>query len=736
MIRFPRLTPQDASDLLLYRMPRRTKRDWGLLALLLAASAVVFLVNLTVSGYANEFYSAAAQAGSMNWTAFLFGSLDPGNAITVDKPPASIWVMALSVRIFGLSSLSILLPQALMGIATTWLIYATVRRHWGNATGLGAGLVFILTPVAALMFRFNNPDALLVLLMTGASYAVLRSLEYRPTRRGSRRRTWWMVLAGVLIGFGFLTKQLQVLLVLPGFAMAFLMASPTRIPRRIGDGLAAVAAMVVSAGWWVLLTVLVPASDRPYIGGSQNDSFLELTFGYNGFGRLTGDEEGSVVGGTGTGGGMWGSTGWTRLFDGEYGTQIAWLAPLAFAGIVLGLVAVGRAARTDLRRAGIVVWGGWLTVTWIVFSFMAGIFHQYYTVALSPAVAVLAAVACAALWSCRRRTWAKITAPILVAVSTLWSASLIGRADWVPWLRWAVIIVGLAGVITLAAAGVLSSSSAAVAQSTSAESTGDEDHADDPDDELQGGFPADVPADASATDSLPAMSPVTAPTALMMTPVPSAANLLAKIGATLSVMALLAGPAAWTGYTVSTSHTGSIVLAGPSVTSSSSRSFGGGRANFGGGQGGGMRMPGGTGGFGGGGTGQGGGFGGTTGGMSGFLGSGSTSSTITTMLESSAGSYRWAAATTGSQTAAKYQLASGRAVMAIGGFNGSDPSPTLAQFKKYVRQGLIHYYIAGSIGGTQLGGSDTASQISSWVEENFTAQTIDGVTIYNLTERK
>ena len=169
---------------------------------------------------------------------------------------------------------------------------------------------------------------------------------------------------------------------------------------------------------------------------------------------------------------------------------------------------------------------------------------------------------------------------------------------------------------------------------------------------------------------------------------------------------------------------------------------GGGRGNFGGGQGGGM-APGGTGGFGGGQNsqnsqgGQGSrGTGGFGGGMSGFLGSGSTSSTITTMLESSAGSYRWAAATTGSQTAAKYQLASGRAVMAIGGFNGSDPSPTLAQFKKYVRQGLIHYYIAGSIGGTQLGGSDTASQISSWVEENFTAQTIDGVTIYNLTERK
>ena len=190
-------------------------------AMLLAACAI-FFINLTASGYANEFYSAAAQAGSVSWKAFLWGSLDSGNAITVDKPPAALWLMALSVRIFGLNSFAILLPEALMGVATTYLLYATVRRYWGNWAGIVTGFIFIITPVAALMFRFNNPDALLVLLMTGATHALLRSLEYANHPSGNRKRTWWMVLAGALIGFGFLTKQLQVLLVpawlCPGFS--------------------------------------------------------------------------------------------------------------------------------------------------------------------------------------------------------------------------------------------------------------------------------------------------------------------------------------------------------------------------------------------------------------------------------------------------------------------------------------------------------------------------------------
>lgn len=192
---------------------RRTLADWIGFGGMMGITAVIMFVNLTASGYANEFYSAAAQAGATDWWAFLWGSLDAGNAITVDKPPAAIWLMALSVRVFGLNSFAILLPEALCGMASVWILYATIRRQWGNWAGVIAGLTLAVTPVAALMFRFNNPDALLVLLMTAATAAVMRSLEYPDTRSGNRSRTLWMVLAGACIGFGFLTKQMQVFLV-------------------------------------------------------------------------------------------------------------------------------------------------------------------------------------------------------------------------------------------------------------------------------------------------------------------------------------------------------------------------------------------------------------------------------------------------------------------------------------------------------------------------------------------
>ncbi|MBU4335564.1 MAG: glycosyltransferase family 39 protein, partial [Actinobacteria bacterium] len=342
---------------------------------LLVVTAGLYLWNLSSSGYANSFYSAAVQAGSTSWSAFLWGASDAGGSITVDKPPASLWVMALSVRIFGLSSWAILVPQALMGVGTVALLYRTVRRRFTAGAALLAGATLALTPVAALMFRFNNPDALLVLLLTASVWATMRAIE-------GPRTTRWMVLAGGFIGFAFLTKQLQAFLVLPGLAAAYLWAGQLPLVKRIRDGLLAVGAMVLAGGWWVALVELWPEDSRPYIGGSTNNSFLELTFGYNGLGRITGDETGSVGGGTGSG--SWGSTGITRLFSSEIGGQIAWLIP---AALVLGAVAfwlVRRAPRTDARRAQIVVWGAWLLVTGLVFSFMAGIFHAYYTVALAP----------------------------------------------------------------------------------------------------------------------------------------------------------------------------------------------------------------------------------------------------------------------------------------------------------------------------------------------------------------
>ncbi|MGP9019688.1 ArnT family glycosyltransferase [Streptomyces sp. BR1] len=639
----------------------------ALLALLLV-TFLAYTWNLSASGYANSFYSAAVQAGSRSWKAMFFGSLDAGNAITVDKPPASLWPMALSVRLFGLGSWQILLPQVLMGVATTGVLYAAVRRRFSPAAGLIAGAVFALTPVAALMFRFNNPDALLALLMTVTVYCVLRALE--------GARTKWLVWAGVAVGLAFLTKTLQAFLILPPLALLYAVCAPTSVRRRLRQLALSGLAMVVSGGWWVAIVELWPASSRPYIGGSQKNSFLELTFGYNGLGRINGDETGSVGGGGrgpgGRGGGGWGSTGLGRMFGSEVGGQISWLLPAALLLLVAGLVVTWRGRRTDTARAAFLAWGGALLMTAAIFSFMAGIFHQYYTVALAPYVAALIGMGATVLWEERSRLAAAGTLGAVVAVTSWWSYVLLGRTSgYVPWLRWALLVVGLVSALGLLVSGRLD-------------------------------------------------------------------RRLALGVAGVGLVASLAGPFAYTVSTLRTGHTGSIVTAGPVGAGRP----GGGR--FGPGPGGEFMRPGGQPG-GQVGQGQPGGQGGPRGGpftppvggangrmpggggMGGLLNGARVSAGARSLLEADASRYTWAAAAIGSQNAASYQLATGRPVMAIGGFNGSDPSPTLAQFKSYVASGRIHYFIAG--GG--MGGGDSA--LSNWVSSSFRKVTVGSATFYDLT---
>ena len=648
--------------------PPQQRPDWyrPALAGLLLATGVLYVWGLGESGWANSFYSAAVQAGSESWKAFFFGSSDAASSITVDKTPLSLWPMALSVKVFGLSSWSILVPQAIEGVLAVWLLVATVRRTTGSAAaGLLSGLVLALTPVAVLMFRFNNPDALLVLLLVAAACATLRAVESAVTHP-----VRWLALAGALVGLAFMTKMLQAFLVLPAFALVYLIAANTGVLKRLGHLLVAFGAMLLAGGWWVAIVSLWPASSRPYIGGSQDNSILELTLGYNGFGRLTGDEVGSVGGGAAAGGGtsMWGDTGLTRLFGSEIGGQIAWLLPAALVLLAAGFWFTLRRPRTDPVRAGLVLWGTWLLVTGLIFSFMAGIFHAYYTVALAPAIAALVGIGGRLLWENRRSPVAGAVAAATVALTAITAFLLLGRsADFLPWLRWVVLGGG-----ALAAAAL---------------------------------------------------------TGLTWLP-----QRLALAAAGLAVATSVAGPAAYAVQTASTAHTGSIPSAGPTVAGDGFGPGGGGRGGFGGppgarpapmtGQVQGQLPQGGqpTGGFGGGG-----------GGAGGLLNASEPSAEITALLQADADSYTWVAAAVGSNSASGYQLASEQPVMAIGGFNGSDPSPTLAEFQQYVANGEIHYFIGGSGLGRSMGGSDSSSEIASWVEDSFTATTVDGVTLYDLT---
>ena len=593
----------------------------GLLALLVG-TAVLYLWGLGSAGWANSFYAAAAQAGTQDWTAWLFGSLDSGNAITVDKPPAALWVMALSGRLFGFSAFTMLLPQALMGVGAVALLYATVRRTSGPAAGLIAGAALALTPVAALMFRYNNPDALLVLLLVAAAYCVARATETASTR--------WMALAGCVIGFAFLTKLLQAFLVLPGLALVFLVAAPVGMWKRIGKLIVGGATMVVSAGWYLALVSLWPADSRPYIGGSTDNSLLQLALGYNGIQRIAGGESGphGGPGGGGPGGAgnlfFGGDAGIGRLFGPSMGVEASWLLPAALIGLAAGLWFTRRTTRTGHVRAGLLMWGGWLLVTGAVFSFMDGTIHPYYTVALAPAVAALVGISVAELWRGRESLGPRMVLASMSAATGVWAFVLLERTpEWLPALRW-IVLAGSVVVAAVVAVGAHRIGRAVVVLVAAAALFG------------------------------------------------------------------LAAPTAFSIYNVTHSPSGPGTMSGPSRD-----------AGFGG-----DRPP----------------------------GSGPTDDTALAELVEHVDN-RWAAATVGSHLASSLELKTGVSVMAIGGFNGADNSPTLAQFQGYVADGQVRYFIPGDRGVPPGSKSGSAGDITTWVKQNFTPTDVGGTSVYDLQSR-
>jgi 4-amino-4-deoxy-L-arabinose transferase-like glycosyltransferase len=623
---------------------------------LLLLTLVLYVWGLDRNGWANAYYAAAVQAGTQSWKAFFFGSLDASNFITVDKSPAFLWVMEISARLFGFNTWSILVPQAVEGVATVALVYFATRRWFGPGAGLLAGAVVAVTPVAALMFRFNNPDALLTLLLTAGAYAMLRAVDSGKTR--------WLVLAAALVGTGFLAKMLEAFVIVPVFVLVYLFAGRPRVLRRIKQLVIAGVTLIVASGWWVAVVELWPSADRPYIGGSQNNSLLTLIFGYNGFGRLTGNETGSV-GGLGAIGTRWGLTGWNRLFLTEFGGQISWLIPGAVLMLVACLWLTRRAPRHDAIRASLALWGGWLLLAGAVFSFSQGIIHPYYSVALAPPIGALVGIGASMLWRHRSLLLARLVLAGAVLVTAAWSYVLLDRSpDWNPPLKTAILILGLLGAGAIVA-------------------------------------------------------------------LPVGRKRLPTAAAALGVLVALLGPAAYTLDTVTTAHSGAIPSAGPAVLASNA----GPRAGIGAG-------PGGQGGFGAGPRGQG-GLGAPPGGRfagganppqagRGFLNATQPGSQLVAMLKSNATQYRWVAATVSANSAAGYQLATDDPVMAIGGFNGSDPTPTLDQFEAMVNAGQIHYFIGGG-GRMGTGSGSTGGEIATWVSQHYAAVTVDGVTIYDLT---
>ncbi len=593
-----------------------------------AFTLVLYSWNLSAVGMGNSYYAAAVKSMTVSWKAFFFGALDPGSFITVDKPPAALWLQAISGRIFGFSTTSMILPEVLCGVGSVLLLHKLVRRWQGDVAAHLAAIALAVTPIAVAMFRSNNPDAVLTLLGVAGAWAMWNAIETGRTR--------WLVAAGAITGLAFNAKMLQAFLVVPAFAIVYLVAGPPKLGKRFVQLLAAMAALVVSCGWWMAIVAMFPASARPYIGSTSDNSIVSLLLGYNGLDRVFGSGSGTGGGGAAFGGtaGLW------RMFNSETGGLVSWLIPIAAVGLIAGLLITRRRPRDDRARAGWLLWGGWALTCMEVFSLSEGIFHPYYTVQLAPAVAALAGAGGVALFrlardgSGRSQLAARMALPATIVLGAAWAVALLQRTpNYHSELR-TLIVAGAA----ISAAG------------------------------LTAGFVLRH-------------------------------RVLQLAAAAIGALTLLAGPTAYAVTTVESPVSGSLISAGPTVASTG---FGG--------------------------------LGGPGGGRGGPGSSTSVSSELIDYLETNQGDATYLVAAFGSSATEPIILATGEPVITIGGFSGSDPAPTLAQFQQLVASGQVRFLLASSgQGGGPNGGRGGSSEITQWAEANGTAVTVGGATLYDLS---
>ncbi|WP_020666499.1 ArnT family glycosyltransferase [Amycolatopsis nigrescens] len=433
--------------------PERTRRQRVALGAILLLALAVNGWGIASAGWGNAFYSAAVRSMSENLTNFVFGAFDPAGVTTVDKPPMALWPQVFSTWIFGFHGWSLLLPQVLEGGAAVFLLHRTVRRWAGENAALLAALALALTPMVVAVNRSNLPDALLLLLGVAAAYALTRALERDIPARSA---TKWLLQAAFWVGCGFVTKMVAAWMILPALALAYLAGRNAGWGRKLLDLAAAAVVLLVSSLWWVALTMVWPGA-KPFIGGSTDGTAWDLITGYNGLGRLLGQEEGASSSG---GGGSFygGDPGLFRMFGTGNGGQISWLIPLSL--FALAVLAVAGLAHLRKRLpadrpylAGWLLWGSWLGVIALVISYQKGGFQPYYTNQLAPAIAALTGAGLVVLWRYYRKpagaSW--LLLPAGIALTAWWAWELISRdLSWHGWLRYAVVaaaVLAVAGLV-------------------------------------------------------------------------------------------------------------------------------------------------------------------------------------------------------------------------------------------------------------------------------------------------
>jgi 4-amino-4-deoxy-L-arabinose transferase-like glycosyltransferase len=677
---------------------------WSLPALIaiMILAAVLYSWNLTGSSL-NSFYSAAIFSGTQSWKAWFFGSLDAGNFLTVDKPPFSLMVMGLSCRIFGFGTWQMMLPEVAAALGTIWILHSSVKRYFGHAAAAIAALVLALTPITVAINRDNNPDTLLVLLMVAGAALGLRAVR--------TERLLPLIGSAVCFGFAFNTKLLQGYIALPAVFAVYLFASKLGWKKKVVQLALATVALAVSSFWWATAVSLVPAADRPYIGGSTDGTAWDLIMGYDGFGRVFGGEGNGGGGGGGGGGGTFaGTAGIGRMFNDILGGQISWLLPFSAIALVAGLVLVGRAPRTDPTRAALVMWGGWTLLHYVTFSMAQGTMHPYYTTALAPGIAALCGGGGVMLWRAFRggdARWSWVL-PAGLAVTGIWAIVVLRRASgWNTWLwpaigvlmvlaivglfvfrsgnRGRLLTVSLAAAIVAALAGPTAYAVTPAASSGSGGGMGGTNPTAGP--STGGGFGGGGPGGNRGGG-------------------PGGGELP---GGTQQGGGQAGGEMPG-GMTPGGGGTGEVPQGGaPSGAAGGQQ--GGTNGEFPGGG----TAPGGTGT----GTAPGGGTGGARGGFGGGGMGGGADSQLTSYLEKHQDGATWLLAVSNSQSAGQLILSTHKPVISMWGFTGSDKAMTLAKLKELVKKGELHYI---QLGGGGMGGNSSLNQeITAWVEKNATA---------------
>ncbi|HEY1387423.1 MAG TPA: glycosyltransferase family 39 protein [Ktedonobacterales bacterium] len=716
--------------------PRRRQA----LALILLLAAFTNFYELQRNGYANLYYAAAIRSMLESWHNFFFVSFDPAGFVSVDKPPLGFWIQTASAKLLGYSGFSILLPEALAGVASVGVLYLVVRRVFGAGAGLLAALFLAITPISVVTNRNNTIDSLLVLTVLLGAYAMTRAVE-----RGSLR---WLLLAAVLVGLGFNIKMLEAYLVVPAFLVMYLLGAPLRWRTRLWHLATSGVVMGALSLAWVVAVDLTPASARPYVGSSGTNSELDLALGYNGiqrllgmvFGRGGGASSGAsiisaITNGSNAVGGPGGASengvpGLFRLLNAQLGGQVSWLLALAVGGLFAtgwgihwngqSLVAhvrswfrsaeARRNAHLTPQQSALALWGGW-TLTMAVFFSVAGFFHTYYLSMLAPGIAALAAIGLTLLWrDYRAAGWHGYLLPVALVVTAFVQGVIL--ADYTGWNAWMTpLIVGGSLLIAALLAWWRYTRLAIQVSAPTA--------------------PAVLEERGEIVDA-----PVYTPRNALVDRL-TRSSAVAAVAVALGVALLLLGPATWVGVSLASGAGGTLPTAGPSPSANLAQ--GGGFGGNGGPRGQGGRLPngfvpggprsGGLGGFppafGEPGNGQ---FGPGNGGGSNDAPTGGPANgnsgqslrvnqQLLAYLEAHRGSARYLLATLSSQTAAPYIIASGQPVIALGGFTGSDQILTVSQLQALVSSGAIRYFLldgGGGFGG-QGGGN---GQLVSWVASN------------------